>query len=267
MNAYSSENLAVNIRIHKQINEISDLGKTHGIKVILIKGAAMIELFPEYSFTRPMEDIDIVVFKKDYERFRLLLEDSGYIPVKDDPCAMIHPDKAAVVDISCGLWYMDENCLERSVIPLSDCGVESDCYILKPQELIKNIIIHSWLHGNGEYKWQRDVERLKSRFNIRIESLNLPSDSITEFIKKRNFRFGGHIIKFLILPFGKKINYVFKMFFPEWRFLKRRYNCRENFAGLALAYIFRWINLLFNSAIFFSNVIKSLFSGRFLRRA
>ncbi len=264
---FSYENLAINICIHGQINEISELGKVHSIKVILLKGAAMIELFPEYSFIRSMEDIDIVVFQKDYERFRSMLEDSGYISVKEDPCAMYHPDKNVTVDISRGLWYMSESELERSIIPLSDYNIEARCYILKPQELTRNIIIHSWMHGRTEYKWDEDVEKLKSRFNIRIESLNLPSNVIVKFIKKGNLCHAGHIIKFLILPFGKKINYIFGMFFPGDAFLKRRYNCGKSFVAIGSAYVFRWFNLLYNFAVFFSNVLRCLFLERFLRRS
>src|ERR1035437_5784508 len=101
--------LGRNILIHQQIAELSAALVSKEIPCILLKGAALIELFPAYSFTRIMDDIDILFHPRHITTVREQLISLGYCPSPEDPWAYHHPDPAthpAPIDITDSLWYL-----------------------------------------------------------------------------------------------------------------------------------------------------------------
>ncbi|MFQ3676033.1 MAG: nucleotidyltransferase family protein, partial [Endomicrobiia bacterium] len=105
---YNKDIFSRNILFHSEIVRISEECFKQNIRLILLKGTAMIEMFPEYSFERELEDIDVLVEKKVYKKFKKLLSELGYEEVLCDPHAMFNKQKNVQIDIETKLWYLNE---------------------------------------------------------------------------------------------------------------------------------------------------------------
>lgn len=159
-----------NILFHNEIISISKKCREEEIKLILLKGAAMVELFPEYSFRREMEDIDVLIEQKNYEKFRKLLYELGYKEVPFDPHAMYNEQKDIQIDIETRVWYLSKKenwFLIHNAKHLSDFGIETDCYVLSPQDMLNYTYIHSYIHhARKENKWEEDVKMIIEKFHL-----------------------------------------------------------------------------------------------------
>lgn len=252
------ETIVKNLIAHSQIAEISKECKKQNIKLILLKGAALIELFPEYSFNRDIEDIDVLIEEKNYKSFIEILKKLGYTRSKDDPNVMYCEGKLKI-DIKTHLWYLSK---KENTELINRATKLEDFYVLSTSDMLKHIMFHSYFeHGFLEEKWKSDIEILSSHLNIKSK-LELPiNNKILKFVLKSNFYYKGHILKFLVLPWQKKLVYLFKYFFPSKEFMKNRYNTKS-FLVLPFFYLYR----VLSTALKLFRIISSLLTCRFLKR-
>ncbi|MCX7716103.1 MAG: nucleotidyltransferase family protein [Endomicrobia bacterium] len=246
-----------NILIHHQLDEILNETEKLGIKVVLLKGAALIELFPEYSFCRDMEDIDVLINKKDYKKFIKLLFSLGYKFCDFDPKTLYKENMPAKIDVSCELWYLSKK--ENVEIMRKLCKI-NNFYILPVSEMVRNILYHMYVeHNSIETKWEKDVELLKSKYNIKEDVMKemkeILKNRLIKILLKAQVMYKGHILQFFILPFGKKLNYIFNKIFPEKEFLIHRYKVKTQIL-LPVWYLYRCCSIFFRIGVFFSKLLN-----------
>lgn len=263
--------LVRNILIRKQIEEIVDECSRYNIKLVLLKGVALIELFPEYTFDREIEDIDVLIKESDYKRFVSLLEKLGYRRVPYDPYAMFHPEKVAYVDISPGIWYLskkDNVKLINSAVHLKEFGSSLNCYVLPLKEMLNYIYLHTYIHhAEKEHKWEKDIFILSKKMNsqLPIEHLHFP------FLSFQKIPYKGYILRFLILPVGLKLRYIFSVLFPSLKFMFGRYNIKckilpFGILKIAFLYFYRWCEIGIKMYKFFNKFLTNLFLKKVLVR-
>lgn len=253
--------IARNIVIHNEIEKIAKECIKNGIKMILLKGAALIELFPEYSFSRDMEDVDVLVEEKNLDKFKKILENLGYQDVKDDPNVMYNPQLGVKIDIATKLWYLSKK--ENMKVILRSKRI-NNFYILPEEEIVRHILYHIYFEHNYEdKKWTTDLNLLKEKLNKNFDY----NKSLSSFVKNNlnnDIFYKGHIFKFFLLPFFEKINYVVEKFFPSKEFLIKRYNIKSKFL-LPLYFFYRWVSIVFNSIVVFNKMLTFLFLKTFLK--
>ncbi len=243
----NSSLVAKNVLIHKQIEEICDECEKQEIKLVLLKGAALIELFPEYSFYRDMEDIDVMVNKKDYDKFVKLLKNLGYKNVPSDPNTLYSEDKPVKIDIFTELWYLSK---KENFVLFNNLQKVGKFYVLPPEEMLRHICYHMYIeHNYIEEKWLKDIEIIKSKFCVEINFESFIPKWIRIWVNKKIF-YKGHLLEFFVLPLDKKIQFLIKKLFPSSKFLLKRYNLRNKFF-LPIVYFYRFYSLLLRTIYVF----------------
>lgn len=250
------EIIVKNLIAHSQIEELSRECKNHHIKFILLKGAALIELFDKYSFERDMEDIDILVEEKNYEKFIEILKKLGYTQSKEDPNVMLSKGKLKL-DITTHLWYLNK---KENFEVINRAMKVKDFYVLSLSDMIKHIFFHSLFeHGYLEEKWLNDIELIKLHFNIEPK-IEMPISRLVRFMLRLNFYYKGHIVKFLILPWKKKLVYLFNCLFPSKEFMKKRYNVK-----ISLFLPFFYFYRIFSVVLKLFDIINNLSISQLLK--
>ncbi|MHB9154824.1 MAG: nucleotidyltransferase family protein [Endomicrobiales bacterium] len=248
--------LARNIRISRQTEELAAVFLHCGIPAVLLKGAALIQVFPAYCAERMMEDIDILLRPQDLAAARSLLLCRGYRPSPEDPCAFLHPEKAAYVDLADSLWYLSRK-ENREVFDESRrhalTGLSPLMFHLPPPEFFLHVLAHAAVHhARKEKAWARDLELLQEkwgkdwdnrtweeklkRYGLRLaarhylfpgaEDRSLSGKLYQWFLAKDTPQ-KGHLSRFFFLPSGKKLSYLVSTLFPAEDFLVHRY-CIKN---------------------------------------
>lgn len=268
--------LARNLSIHGQLEEITKALSADNIPVILLKGIALIELFPDYMGKRNMEDIDLLFRKQDISKARCVLQKLGYAPAPEDPWAFTRRGSSAYIDIIDELWYMDNKETDKLWLECPRCKVSETAFHLPPDEFFLHIFAHAYIHhAQMESKWVDDLNLLRSEWGIKEETLNrrkldsygfakLLEDyagnkkgGLHAFIRNSSIPSKGHILRFLYLPARKKMAYLAKTLFPSGDFLAYRYNLK----GWVQLFIFRLLRpflLLWNLLRFAGRFITSL---------
>jgi len=245
--------IARNILIHKEIEKISQKCVENSIKLVLLKGVALIELFPEYSFERYMEDVDVLIEEKSLKKFRDILFSLGYNEYKEDPNVMYNKQIDLKIDISTRLWYLSKK--ENQKVINSALKVR-DFYILQPNEFLKHIVLHAYIeHNYIENKWIKDIELIKNKYSLQLD-LEKILPKFVVFLLKRKIYYKGHILQFYFLPWKQKFIFLLQKFLPSKEFMRRRYNIKYNFL-LPIFYLYRWASFVINSFLFFNNLINS----------
>ncbi len=243
MNDINLKILFRNILIYNEIEKLSAISYKYGIKLILLKGAALIEIFPEYSFIRELEDIDVMIEKKDFKMFVNILKSLGYAQSEDDPNVMFKKELNIKIDITTDLWYMTR---KEKVKLFNSLLKIKNFYILPPKEMLKHILIHSYIsHNFLDKKWQKDIELLVERFNLNVEDVFKIPKIIFIFLRKKIF-YKGHFLPLFLLPFNRKVEFLFYKFFPSTDFIIRRYNIKKNFL-IPFFYIYRIVDIIISS--------------------
>ncbi len=268
-----------NILFHNEIVKISTLCAKNDIKLVLLKGAALIELIPEYSYEREMEDIDVLIVKKDYKKFKQVLKTIGYEEVRFDPNVMYNSKLDIQLDIETKVWYLDYKKnyeIMKTVAHLSNYNSETDAYILKLPDMLDYICIHSYVHhAKLEHKWEQDIEILCKKFGLK----NCADEFKNKFfwIINNDLDYKGHILRFLFLSMKQKIIYFFQTIFPDFNFVRLRYGIIKKsqknifyeiyvFFITIFLYFIRWISLTFKLLKFFNKLLKNLFLTKLLAR-
>jgi len=76
------ENLARNLTLFQELKKILKALNNHGIKVVVLKGAALAETIYGNPALRPLSDLDLLIRKQDLAEAERELLDSGYSPIK-----------------------------------------------------------------------------------------------------------------------------------------------------------------------------------------
>lgn len=252
MKINNNQILARNILIHNELEKISEECEKNGIKLILLKGAALIELFPEYSFEREMEDIDVLVDKNNFYKFLNILKNLGYKNYPQDPNVVYKKDINLKIDITTKLWYLNDKENKKLI---NSCLKIGELYFLPPKEMLKHIVLHSYVeHNYIEPKWLKDIELIIKNFNLKFKIENYVPKIFLNFLDKRIY-YKGHFLQFFFLPFNEKIKFLVKKFFPTKEFMLRRYNIKNIFV-LPFFYFYRWVSFIVFIIVSFSKVIN-----------
>jgi hypothetical protein len=76
------KNLARNLTLLQELKKILNALNNHGIRVMLLKGAALAETLYKNPALRPMSDLDLLVRKEDLAQAERELLDLGYCPLR-----------------------------------------------------------------------------------------------------------------------------------------------------------------------------------------
>lgn len=167
------ELFARNLLIRKQAAETVKALESAGVETVLLKGAALMEISPEYSFEREVEDIDILIKPGFLGKALDALLSFGYSHVPQDPYAFSSARYPVPVDLCEGLWYLNKEENDK----IFDCAVRSSNFrILPPDEFLIQIYAHSMFHhARKEKKWERDMEILKTAYGGEIDFSGIES--------------------------------------------------------------------------------------------
>lgn len=260
--------LARNILIIKQFEEIAACLKTNNIPVILLKGIALINIFPDYCAQRTMEDMDMLFSPHDIKTVRNLLFSLNYSSAPEDPWAFYRLGEPAYVDIIDNLWYLNRKENEKLWASSIDNKIDNGIFFLPHDEFYIHVLAHASVHhAKKEISWLTDLELMKQRWENKIDwnaiekklagyGLSEPAriyrciekqDTNQYFKKDKGFLISlyrrllsnkhplrGHILRFLFLPLKKKIGYIINALFPSHDFLTYRYNPKN---GITLFFL------------------------------
>lgn len=248
MKRNNNQILARNILIHNELEKISEECEKNGIKLILLKGAALIELFPEYSFEREMEDVDVLIEEKNFLKFLNILRSLGYEYYSEDPNVMYKNEIGLKIDITTKLWYLTKKENQKLI---NSCFRKGNFYFLPPNQMFKHIFLHSQLiHSNTEEKWLKDIKLLSKRMNMDFEYIK-----ISNIFLNRNYHYYGHILQLYYLPWRQKIMFVIDRIFPSFEFMIRRYKIKRKVL-IPFYYFFRLADLSIKTFLFLSRLIN-----------
>jgi hypothetical protein len=275
--------LAKNILIHEQIDEIASATSLSGVPIVLLKGAALVELFESYSHSREMEDIDILVRPEDLKKTTQLLLDIGYLRATSDASSFIHPAKPAQVDLCDGLWYLsykeNRNLFGRALNNRLQTFSDS-VYRLEAVDFYIHTFAHACIH-HAELKEKNITdlrlikgifgfsdedlleERLKAcgllgvyRYYFDKTKLSKLKRSILGAVINLKIRDKGYVFRFLFLPASLKAGFLKELIFPSGDFLKARYDLK-NPLSVFIFKVLRPFLLLFK-------LLRSLFSKKYI---
>jgi hypothetical protein len=243
--------LSRNLLIHRQLESIAHLLHGSGILVIVLKGAALVELAPAYMVERLMEDIDLLVHPDDAAGFIALLQQAGYHRVPEDPEAWAHPGQPAHIDVSTALWYLEPPENAAMIARSADWQLRNLpglCH-LPPVDFYVHVLAHAAVHHAArEERWLRDLALLKDVFGEGIDEQTVEEDlkktglktaadcfrypdratSITGALYRRiatsSHPQKGHLTRFLCLPLRRKAAYLWQTLFPSADFIRGRYS-------------------------------------------
>jgi hypothetical protein len=96
------------------MTEILDACKSHGQKIVLLKGISICEQHYPLSYLRPMRDLDFLVLEKDLSKTEDILRQLGYIQKSDYPASFYvemhhsmpfyHPETGVWVEVHTALF-------------------------------------------------------------------------------------------------------------------------------------------------------------------
>lgn len=274
--------LARNLLIHGQTGAIAAAFSGRGVTCVLLKGAALIALFPRYSAERVMDDIDLLVHPREMASARAALISLGYRPCPGDPCAWRHADTRqypAPVDISDDIWYMRPRELDRAIaesvtITIEHEGTAVPVRCLKPVDMYLHVAAHAAIHhGQREETWIQDLRVMNTAWGDLLSSgegkekcasygLGGPisaylredeAPGLYGMILRASSPVKGHILRFVCLPLSRKPLYLARTLFPPANFLAARYGVTEKALILLYRFILRPALLIRALAVFIVN--------------
>ena len=274
--------IARNLLILGQLRDIDEAAARINLELILLKGAALIELEPDYAARRVMDDADLLVRPRDRKKLKLMLGSLGYQPAPHDPNALFHPQKEAPIDISSEIFYTDKAQFER-LWENSKAAASSftSIFMLEPEELLVHLFAHAAVHHaeitqhwrsdiqlaeslSGRIKWDKFHEKiieygLKEAWDV--FNGQLPSTLRGMFYKlllSRAVPAKGFIAIFLYSRSWKKALFVAEELFPSSEFLKDRYGLR-NRLEIFVFRVLRPLIILWEALVLFSRFLSRLF--------
>ncbi len=238
-----------NILLENQFRQFFQECLKAGIDICPLKGMGLLLSGHYGPGERDMEDIDVLVRKKDLSKLNKLLRENNYYPVRSGEPGYHRKGEPAVIDIHTDILYMKSKQLKGL---WNKMVLKNNLKFLPDEEHFIYIIFHSFVqHGYLSKTWCRDLEKVKQKIKgkdlirERAESYGLGSllclyDSLS-FPRKNNIK--SIYLRFIInLPYfpdkghflrplfaggiKEKIKFFFSFMFPSLSFLKRRYRFR-----------------------------------------
>jgi hypothetical protein len=243
--------LTTNLIRLKHLGDLTSLTGLRNIPVILLKGIALIEVFPEYLYSRNMEDADLLFRPGDMAKVRELLKGMGYLPAKSDPWSYRNNESGISFDLNDGIWYMEKRELEKLWQESLNFPIRTGemVYHLPPADFYVHVLAHAAVHhARKEINWLEDLRLIENKWKDYFESGKIESalkyygliEARSIFlgkeaplswkgkIYKRMLRMEnplkGHILRFLLLPLKKQFKYVIDTLLPSNDFIKSRYD-------------------------------------------
>lgn len=284
--------LARNLLIHRQTAMLAAAFSARGITCVLLKGAALIALFPRYSAERVMDDIDLLIHPRELADARSVLVELGYAPLRGDSCAWRHPDThqhPVPVDITDNLWYLRAHELNRAIaesvtLSFDHEGTTACACCLKPVDMYLHIAAHAAIHhGSREDTWLNDMTLMNNEWGellttdegkqksaafgldgpIRTYRGEGVAAGVYGMIMRASSPLKGHVLRFMCLPLSRKAPYLARTLFPSESFITARYGVTRRAHILLYRFILRPALLLRALAGFFvSNFRDRRFSAR-----
>ena len=167
------ENLARNLTLFQELNKILKALNDHGIEVIVLKGAALLETIYRNPALRPLSDLDILVKRQDLSRAERCLLDLGY----------------SITGIEFSRWGAERFGGERLYVKGTDLPIYVDMHWY-----ITNYV---WMYNDRR---QAEANRIWSRAQIvKIAGINALSLSIEDLILHTSIHLAIQHFKFRLI--------------------------------------------------------------------
>jgi len=160
------ENLAKNMYLYSQLEKILEAFNQHGIKVIVLKGAALAEAVYGDIALRPMNDIDLMVKKEDLPTAEKIISDLGYtFDGKEPPewyrenhfhVGYLSPDKSILVELH---WHIARKSHPSRIAIIDSAFIQgfweraetleiagNKALVLCPEDLLLHLSLHFLKH-------------------------------------------------------------------------------------------------------------------------
>jgi hypothetical protein len=167
-------NIGKNLYFYGALSDILKAFRENGIKVIVLKGAALAQTVYGNIALRPMSDIDLLVKKEDLPRAEKIMLELGYLFEEDKPrewyienhfhLGYFHPEKTILVEVH---WHIGRPS-HPSQIAITDTGIIERWWeraetveisgmktlVLSPDDLLFHLTLHFIKHRfiNGGFK-------------------------------------------------------------------------------------------------------------------
>jgi hypothetical protein len=175
------ENRAYNILALSELDGILAQFKAGNVPVLLLKGAALLNLLHRESLSRPMCDIDLLVHKQDLRKASSLMSGLGYSPINHNWGSHVTYGKAdnahVPVEIHWNLFNR-KHPLQRYALGIKTgdmwdnpepvkIGAETG-YTLAPENQIIYLSCHMLKESFSDSKWMEDMNRIVRFYAHRI---------------------------------------------------------------------------------------------------
>jgi hypothetical protein len=224
-------NIGRNIILFEALKKILEIFNSAKIEIALLRGSFFLTVDDLFFLSREMEDIDIAVRKRDFEKAVELVESRGYTLVESGEWAFEKKGSLAVLDIHRG-FFEDDFFYEDE---FWRCSKEIDVFgfkakILSPSHQIFHSVWHSAVHHICfKRKWFEDILRIEKFFGGKInwkEVVFLAEKTGLEipffvFLEKVNETFPGTLPEEVIFSLSPETIFE-KMFLVFYRLVASR---------------------------------------------
>lgn len=181
---HAMENALRNFALYRQLRHLLDRFQTHGVKVIVLKGAYLAQAVYRDAALRIMSDIDLLIHAEERGRVRDLLAELGYRPERIETGAperlhhdlYMHPAQPVSVEIHWALvsqdapFQIDMDGLWARAEPVRLAGTST--LALSPVDLVLHLCIHmTFQHVCDHYCLRSlcDIQQVVERCGARID--------------------------------------------------------------------------------------------------
>jgi len=246
---------ARNILLLNTLEEIEPFLLKENIEIIILKGAALIELDIFDISEREMSDLDILLKEKDSKKFIKILKNIGFAEMPNSSSAFIKNIKENFLPIIINLHTYLPYIKNIDELFNEKIKIRNNIYSLSIPDIIIFSIVHSILnHGYFDLKTKNDIKKIFEKYKTMKENLlteiskkseklkisklihkalleceigntknkfNIKEFFLTPFINlafKKHYNFNEYILPVFYTP-----SYAFKMIFPDREFMLKRY--------------------------------------------
>ncbi|UCC94340.1 MAG: signal peptidase I [Candidatus Omnitrophota bacterium] len=160
---------ARNTSLCQKLNIILEAFAEAGVKVVLLKGVALIHTIYQNIALRPMYDIDVLIHKEDFSLVQAILKRLGYVNstlypedfYKDNTMVDVHWELMNVTRVKSRSksYHMNMDEVWRNSLPIQINGQKAR--VLSPEYCLMDLCLHLALHhGMQGLMWFIDIARL-----------------------------------------------------------------------------------------------------------
>ncbi len=170
-----------NRRMHEDVERLARACEAAGVKIMLLKGAALLHSVYDDPGCRPMSDIDILISPGDTQRFDRVAREAGFDRGQCHVCDDFFPDyyyereylargsNRTRVDLHVRPWrplrysrIVPGRALWRRARSVS-IG-RSRAFTPSPEDMLIHLCCHAAFHGAGRPLWLIDIHRFLARY-------------------------------------------------------------------------------------------------------